>query len=493
MNGSKTRINQEPVEYYVQDCNDTNPLESEFFLRTLGCGDREQIEPSTLTGSGIPMIDINEEHEDGIFSSDEDSQGDVDYFYQVKSSNFSQLINQQVQDTEQQKVEKRQSFNDEQLNGSLKKIQIDEVINSIENNDLNSEDLVKQESMYFLQNDNQAQGDDLFFLEKELVDAKAEKEGTPRFGDQTKFKNLKFVFRNEQQRQKFLKDYEQAQNIWYQLQDTRKCQSYIKKSKICRYLYENLGPLQLQSPSTKQSNDDFESTQESVVNRQTIVICDLHKLLIYIRKSSHTNQDILIKTKSNGISVKFFVSVRRGTIQALLKLRQKFDVVIYSSLDKEMGDAIIDHLEQELAGGKKLFDQRFHSQDSDSITCKQLGFVEHKQKSLELIILSQHSQALQFQQSTFKTNPQNYAFNSFQLQQYRSERNVILVSQNLKDVVSQMQNVIPIKQYDGKKSKNSTIMNLVLYLYKRLLGVPDVREIIKTDFHSLTNKLQINQ
>lgn len=60
----------------------------------------------------------------------------------------------------------------------------------------------------------------------------------------------------------------------------------------------------------------------------------------------------MIRTRSNGISVKFFISIRRGAIQAMLKLRQKFDVVIYSSLDKEMGDAIIDHLEQELAGGK---------------------------------------------------------------------------------------------------------------------------------------------
>jgi TFIIF-interacting CTD phosphatase-like protein len=64
----------------------------------------------------------------------------------------------------------------------------------------------------------------------------------------------------------------------------------------------------------------------------------------------------MIKTRSNGIAVKFFITVRRGMIQALLKLRQKFDTVIYSSLDQEMADAIIDYLEQNLAGGKRLFD-----------------------------------------------------------------------------------------------------------------------------------------
>lgn len=56
------------------------------------------------------------------------------------------------------------------------------------------------------------------------------------------------------------------------------------------------------------------------------------------------------------MQVKFFVSIRRGAIQSILKLRQKFDVVMYSSFDKEMGNAIIDTLEQELASGNKLFD-----------------------------------------------------------------------------------------------------------------------------------------
>jgi len=56
-------------------------------------------------------------------------------------------------------------------------------------------------------------------------------------------------------------------------------------------------------------------------------------------------------------------------------------------------------------------------------------------------------------------------------QQYRSEQNVIFIANNLKDIISYLPNVVPIKQYDGKKSKNSTIMNLVLYLYKRMYGV----------------------
>ena len=77
-------------------------------------------------------------------------------------------------------------------------------------------------------------------------------------------------------------------------------------------------------------------------------------MLVYIRKTSSTSHDYLIRARTNGIAVKFYVTVRRGLIQALSKLAQNFDIVVYSSLDKDMGDAIIDFIEQKLGGGKKL-------------------------------------------------------------------------------------------------------------------------------------------
>lgn len=43
--------------------------------------------------------------------------------------------------------------------------------------------LVSIESVYFLQNENTAQGDDIFTFEKELMTLNDDKEGTPRFGD----------------------------------------------------------------------------------------------------------------------------------------------------------------------------------------------------------------------------------------------------------------------------------------------------------------------
>ena len=75
------------------------------------------------------------------------------------------------------------------------------------------------------------------------------------------------------------------------------------------------------------------------------MFCDLHKLLVFIRKGQHSGNDILIRTRSNGTAVKFFISIRKGLVQALLKLRKKFDLIIYSALDQEIGDAIIDHIE----------------------------------------------------------------------------------------------------------------------------------------------------
>jgi len=101
---------------------------------------------------------------------------------------------------------------------------------------------------------------------------------------------------------------------------------------------------------------ESDQVSEQLSQRKTIVFCDLHRLLVYIRKQQHSNQDMMIRTRSNGMQVRFFISVRRGMVQSLLKLKTKFDLVLYTSLDKEMGDAIVDHIESTIVGGKKLFD-----------------------------------------------------------------------------------------------------------------------------------------
>lgn len=49
-----------------------------------------------------------------------------------------------------------------------------------------------------------------------------------------------------------------------------------------------------------------------------------------------------------------------------------------------------------------------------------------------------------------------------------------------------LENVVPIKAYDGRKSKNSTLMSLSHYLIKTFYGVKDVRKIIIKDFLRLS-------
>jgi hypothetical protein len=48
----------------------------------------------------------------------------------------------------------------------------------------------------------------------------------------------------------------------------------------------------------------------------------------------------------------------------------------------------------------------------------------------------------------------------------------------MKEVVNHIQNVVPVKGFDGKRSKNSTLMNLTLFMYNRMLSVEDVRSTI---------------
>lgn len=60
----------------------------------------------TTMGSGIPMLDINEEKDEDMNSSDNDSlegelhgahAGDDDDFFQMRSKNFSRAINMIVE------------------------------------------------------------------------------------------------------------------------------------------------------------------------------------------------------------------------------------------------------------------------------------------------------------------------------------------------------------------------------------------------------------
>jgi hypothetical protein len=56
----------------------------------------------------------------------------------------------------------------------------------------------------------------------------------------------------------------------------------------------------------------------------------------------------------------------------------------------------------------------------------------------------------------------------------------------MSEVLLNLENVIPIKAYDGKRSKNSTFMNLIYYILSTLYGVNDVRKVIKNDFLKLS-------
>ena len=60
-----------------------------------------------------------------------------------------------------------------------------------------------------------------------------------------------------------------------------------------------------------------------------------------------------------------------------------------------------------------------------------------------------------------------------------------MVSTNLKEVAQNLTNVVPLKPFEGKKSKNATLINLVNYLHNKLLGTEDVRDVIEQDFLSL--------
>ncbi len=76
----------------------------------------------------------------------------------------------------------------------------------------------------------------------------------------------------------------------------------------------------MQMQMSTDSNDGKWRKPLVLPRKQTLVFCDLHKLIIYIRKGQHFKDDVLIKAKNNGISIKFHITVRKGAVKILSKL-----------------------------------------------------------------------------------------------------------------------------------------------------------------------------
>lgn len=63
----------------------------------------------------------------------------------------------------------------------------------------------------------------------------------------------------------------------------------------------------------------------------------------------------------------------------------------------------------------------------------------------------------------------------------RSLKNILFVSNDLRDMTLVHQNSIFVRSYHGNKYEN-TLAKLKVYLLKHILESPDVREIVKRDF-----------
>ena len=78
---------------------------------------------------------------------------------------------------------------------------------------------------------------------------------------------------------------------------------------------------------------------------KTLVFCDLHHLLVYIRKKPGHSSDIKLRTHSGGLKLKFFLTLRHSLIEVLKLLNQFFRLVLYTPIDDVMSDVVVDYLE----------------------------------------------------------------------------------------------------------------------------------------------------
>lgn len=76
----------------------------------------------------------------------------------------------------------------------------------------------------------------------------------------------------------------------------------------------------------------------------------------------------------------------------------------------------------------------------------------------------------------------NITNNSSTIISPRTSKDVIMISSCLKEVIYNLENVVPVKAYDGKNSKNSTLAHLASYLISCFSGIDDIQPVIYKDF-----------
>mmetsp|Transcript_3887 Transcript_3887/g.2879 ORF Transcript_3887/g.2879 Transcript_3887/m.2879 type:complete len:232 (-) Transcript_3887:377-1072(-) len=175
---------------------------------------------------------------------------------------------------------------------------------------------------------------------------------TPNFGEDSHRRrevNFKFIFKNEKERLKFLANLESA------LVASRKLE-----------FFGNGG----QGGDAEANEEDYHKVKRRLiqcrrlnsftVKKKTLVITDLHGMLVFIRDRKESSQDILISSKNSpgkktsgqrDFSVKFYISLRNGLIKFLEAISAHFNLVLYVSTSKQIGSLIVEYLESRVGKG----------------------------------------------------------------------------------------------------------------------------------------------
>eukprot|EP00347_Sterkiella_histriomuscorum_P021379 403334178 len=343
----------------------------------------------------------------------------------IRKDNQAQLnIQRAIPDTNQQQlfILKQSSFDDAQANLSTPKFGF-----KIQNQPIQEKDLSQQKQ------NEQSQED----LPAQLLNRLQQSDFFDQF-------TLKFIYKNEKEKQIFMENYEKTILLYnkyslFGFGDEDSSKSSGEEKKLINNVYEK----QLLS-----NPDLFEK-------KKTLVICDIHRLLLFIRTTQESHHDIVIRTKmrDKASNPYFYISLRNRVIKFLTSLYQHFAIVVYVPNEDEVASLILDHLEKLCDLQGKLFTIKLYSKD-----CERSSHFEHlKIRNLNLIIDEEI--------------------------ECRKPENVVCIGVGFEEMANNLKCYIPVKTYEGKK-KDKHLTYLQDYLINNILPAEDVREVIKKDFIS---------
>eukprot|EP00347_Sterkiella_histriomuscorum_P018386 403345697 len=244
----------------------------------------------------------------------------------------------------------------------------------------------------------------------------------------------------------------------------------------------NQDPIIERPPESKIKNLRTELRRDKPSNKKTLVFTSIDGLFMF---SSHAQIvktcDRMIKIRKDGIkrTVKLFY---RPHLHTFIKTLSKyFELILYLREDQPQSKQWVEAFNYALEGNTQVQKKSLQNQNASKI---------QEKNSINQLSSKHFTTVLTKEQCIVDKPMRVICRNKDLLLEGRSIKNMLFITNDIRDMTLVHQNAIFVRSYHGNKYEN-TLAKLKIYLLKHILECGDVRDVIKRDFLSHTKQHQM--